>query len=115
MIIDNLFFNLSILASTIPLFFFFQAADGIRDFHVTGVQTCALPIFSWRRCWPSTSIITTGTVHTAAWARPHRVDRPDRLRRCPADGWYDVTVSAGSSANTRRLPEMTAFLAPTRD
>src|SRR5690606_39434492 len=28
------------------LFFFFQAEDGIRDFHVTGVQTCALPILS---------------------------------------------------------------------
>src|SRR5690606_29122610 len=27
------------------MFFFFQAEDGIRDFHVTGVQTCALPIF----------------------------------------------------------------------
>src|SRR5690625_1677894 len=26
------------------LFFFFQAEDGIRDGHVTGVQTCALPI-----------------------------------------------------------------------
>src|SRR5215510_13864771 len=26
-------------------FFFFQAEDGIRDGHVTGVQTCALPIF----------------------------------------------------------------------
>src|SRR5690606_40741663 len=26
------------------LFFFFQAEDGIRAFHVTGVQTCALPI-----------------------------------------------------------------------
>src|SRR5690606_40860977 len=26
-------------------FFFFQAEDGIRDFHVTGVQTCALPIW----------------------------------------------------------------------
>src|SRR5207302_3859432 len=29
----------------IVFFFFFQAEDGIRDFHVTGVQTCALPIF----------------------------------------------------------------------
>src|SRR3989454_12649882 len=27
------------------LFFFFQAEDGIRDYKVTGVQTCALPIF----------------------------------------------------------------------
>src|SRR5688572_11995926 len=27
------------------MFFFFQAEDGIRDLTVTGVQTCALPIF----------------------------------------------------------------------
>src|SRR2546430_10258688 len=27
------------------LFFFFQAEDGIRDLTVTGVQTCALPIW----------------------------------------------------------------------
>src|SRR2546426_11645307 len=27
-------------------FFFFQAEDGIRDYKVTGVQTCALPILS---------------------------------------------------------------------
>src|SRR5947209_17878965 len=34
------------------LFFFFQAEDGIRDIGVTGVQTCALPIyegFAFRR------------------------------------------------------------------
>src|SRR5579883_2855356 len=30
-------------------FFFFQAEDGIRDFHVTGVQTCALPIWGGTR------------------------------------------------------------------
>src|SRR5256885_9231758 len=29
-------------------FFFFQAEDGIRDYKVTGVQTCALPISAWR-------------------------------------------------------------------
>src|SRR5256885_9282688 len=28
------------------IFFFFQAEDGIRDYKVTGVQTCALPIYS---------------------------------------------------------------------
>src|SRR5690606_40166704 len=33
------------------VFFFFQAEDGIRDFHVTGVQTCALPILSNPRRW----------------------------------------------------------------
>src|SRR5256885_10273121 len=26
-------------------YFFFQAEDGIRDYKVTGVQTCALPIY----------------------------------------------------------------------
>src|SRR2546428_2302425 len=29
------------------MIFFFQAEDGIRDLNVTGVQTCALPIFTW--------------------------------------------------------------------
>src|SRR5256885_12852923 len=28
----------------VSYFFFFQAEDGIRDYKVTGVQTCALPI-----------------------------------------------------------------------
>src|SRR5436309_10308155 len=32
------------------IFFFFQAEDGIRDFHVTGVQTCALPILCASTC-----------------------------------------------------------------
>src|SRR6266487_7195600 len=31
------------------VFFFFQAEDGIRDGRVTGVQTCALPIFGSAR------------------------------------------------------------------
>src|SRR5256885_8562216 len=30
--------------ASISCFFFFQAEDGIRDYKVTGVQTCALPI-----------------------------------------------------------------------
>src|SRR5437868_9932228 len=31
------------------IFFFFQAEDGIRDRNVTGVQTCALPIYAFAR------------------------------------------------------------------
>src|SRR5207253_10019951 len=34
----------SVTGTIAPDFFFFQAEDGIRDGHVTGVQTCALPI-----------------------------------------------------------------------
>src|ERR1019366_6235268 len=33
----------------LSIFFFFQAEDGIRDWSVTGVQTCALPIYSTAR------------------------------------------------------------------
>src|SRR2546430_4861860 len=39
--------------------FFFQAEDGIRDLTVTGVQTCALPI--WMGPWSRLSV-TTWTV-----------------------------------------------------
>src|SRR5436309_4199532 len=40
-------YRLPVLSSVVKrsvFIFFFQAEDGIRDFHVTGVQTCALPI-----------------------------------------------------------------------
>src|SRR6266436_4756248 len=37
-------------------FFFFQAEDGIRDVAVTGVQTCALPIW----CTPKSVCLGTG-------------------------------------------------------
>src|SRR2546426_6161520 len=42
-------------------FFFFQAEDGIRDYKVTGVQTCALPIFHR---------IQQHSLHTALAPRP---------------------------------------------
>src|SRR5690606_40643975 len=45
--------------------FFFQAEDGIRDFHVTGVQTCALPISTGRR--RPADIVMLGTF--GVWTR----------------------------------------------
>src|SRR5207253_8678464 len=44
------------VCSRVFLFFFFQAEDGIRDGHVTGVQTCALPI-----CLPAAAQAITTT------------------------------------------------------
>src|SRR5256885_15476549 len=41
------------------VFFFFQAEDGIRDYKVTGVQTCALPICfaeGWRHWFAAAGI-----------------------------------------------------------
>src|SRR5690606_5929484 len=40
------------------LVFFFQAEDGIRDFHVTGVQTCALPICNLSQRNPARFLLT---------------------------------------------------------
>src|SRR5690554_7024827 len=40
-----IFFFVVFLTYIFIFFFFFQAEDGIRDADVTGVQTCALPIY----------------------------------------------------------------------
>src|SRR5262249_57323273 len=45
------------------VFFFFQAEDGIRDWSVTGVQTCALPICSISRA----SLLLAPSRRHAAW------------------------------------------------
>src|SRR5215217_8439502 len=61
--------------------FFFQAEDGIRDIGVTGVQTCALPIWprtgprSRRWWWPS------GSAGPGAGRRPRPGGRPRSGRR----------------------------------
>src|SRR2546427_3194522 len=46
-------------------FFFFQAEDGIRDLTVTGVQTCALPIW-----FPSVLVRRVYAVQAAQQAGP---------------------------------------------
>src|SRR5438046_4659333 len=43
------------MSSYSPELFFFQAEDGIRDWSVTGVQTCALPIYNVRSTCSSNS------------------------------------------------------------
>src|SRR5690349_23616332 len=86
-------------------FFFFQAEDGIRDLYVTGVQTCALPIWN---CKPgsqannvSTAPITTsipqprrgsgiprllgGTRSRNSRSEERRVGKECRSRWSPAD------------------------------
>src|SRR5699024_12101674 len=47
-------------------FFFFQAEDGIRDRNVTGVQTCALPIY-----WVNTTyVLSTSGLSTLIAINP---------------------------------------------
>src|SRR5207253_8558159 len=56
-------------------FFFFQAEDGIRDGHVTGVQTCALPISAVAHgtdCWRAgENDHPTGPAAAPWWFSPH--------------------------------------------
>src|SRR5256885_14751276 len=67
------------------MFFFFQAEDGIRDYKVTGVQTCALPICrrlhaKWRRGSHTGSVIVITRIFARKflpqnWREDHRVPR----------------------------------------
>src|SRR2546426_4313526 len=55
----------------ILLFFFFQAEDGIRDYKVTGVQTCALPIFgAGDLLWFHSSYGREEIAHRIRFAKP---------------------------------------------
>src|SRR2546421_1441301 len=70
---------------TLPVFFFFQAEDGIRDLIVTGVQTCALPISGEaRRQLPPESASTP----------------PSRRRRSPTPR-HEKSVPVGSGEGRR--------------
>src|SRR5688500_20247573 len=57
--------------------FFFQAEDGIRDYKVTGVQTCALPIWLRRPRRPSrpSSPHPSPTLPPRAPPRRHQIGR----------------------------------------
>src|SRR5688500_3922422 len=59
-------------------YFFFQAEDGIRDYKVTGVQTCALPIFERTPPELSADIVDRGIVITGGGSLLRNLDK--RLR-----------------------------------
>src|SRR5688572_32021873 len=75
-------------------FFFFQAEDGIRDLTVTGVQTCALPIWlrfvpiaiegmpvdEWLARLPKGTVLTGATSYFAGRSEERRVGKECRSR-----------------------------------
>src|SRR5258706_3800600 len=71
-------------------FFFLQAEDGIRDWSVTGVQTCALPI-STRTLQPAEWRLLKQRAErlgprAAKFELPHRTSRqPSPIRRCASE------------------------------
>src|SRR5256885_10021100 len=59
------------------LIFFFQAEDGIRDYKVTGVQTCALPIFVQGRRVAGADSFAVGNIAPHGRGGPDREGFPD--------------------------------------
>src|SRR5207302_5307467 len=74
---SNLMLSSRLCPKANPRLFFFQAEDGIRDFHVTGVQTCALPILSCRQ-WRVRAI---STASCALVTKPTAMVRRSEERR----------------------------------
>src|SRR5256885_9032523 len=105
--------------SEMCLFFFFQAEDGIRDYKVTGVQTCALPILflsghanpyiqsigrgiDWPGLWPGCPplrmthqlLASTLTLEKSPYWRKRfrtRTSKASRLRRSAASSTITMT------------------------
>src|SRR5690606_41185895 len=85
---------------------FFQAEDGIRDFHVTGVQTCALPISERGRITHDESLTTA--LHRAVRAGlasaavdPHRL--PDQPLERVGIGFVILTQVDRPRSEERRV------------
>src|SRR5438093_1117808 len=71
--------------------FFFQAEDGIRDWSVTGVQTCALPIWAAGAAWDVARAAARGDRRVALvdlWLESHRLHEVVGLS--PAEGIVDA-------------------------
>src|SRR2546430_9511748 len=81
--------------------FFFQAEDGIRDLTVTGVQTCALPIWA---VVPSpvhrTILLVTSDPGSALAQALHAIPNV-HLRVAANDGSYTDSMTRGRSEERR--------------
>src|SRR5690606_40413069 len=75
----------------------FQAEDGIRDFHVTGVQTCALPILQFLRGGEIALVVALSKV-TEVWLALD-TDAGDR-----ADWTADALTRLATNARLEELP-----------
>src|SRR5437764_14486102 len=83
--------------------FFFQAEDGIRYTSVTGVQTCALPI------WPCTSRrIAAATAASETAARSHRTAAQIGRASCRER----VEASVGEAASKKKIRKSRRTLRP---
>src|SRR5205823_7224046 len=103
---------ISCLISMSSHFFFFQAEDGIRDKLVTGVQTCALPIFATRPDWCISrqriwgvpiAVFFCADEKCGEILRSKAVNRAvvELFARRGADAWYDTEPEQIIPAGTK--------------
>src|SRR3712207_7301819 len=82
--------------------FFFQAEDGIRDIGVTGVQTCALPIWGWVRITAIHTRVCNAEMRNWVFVRVE-TDQPGLF------GWGEATLEwktrgvVGARSEERRV------------
>src|SRR5690606_40843061 len=78
---------------------FFQAEDGIRDFHVTGVQTCALPISTTSQAQPEPNRVPAALANCSLNAsKPPKVES-----MAPAKSPLGEPPPSGLSTSQKRL------------
>src|SRR2546429_7027378 len=91
------------------VFFFFQAEDGIRDVAVTGVQTCALPIYERQRS-RSGGAVECPRDHSVAWPAEHiwqreKLASPSNPSASTAWPGRSSGCSCGKRSKRRAVPE----------
>src|SRR2546425_2914038 len=99
------------------IFFFFQAEDGIRDKLVTGVQTCALPIFTFRLRYNAAPVAERHGPHSdavgaggaSAGPPPATIARPG-VRRTKGHpwNWFSSGTDWPRTEKSGRAPMKTA-------
>src|SRR5256885_4745266 len=85
------------------LFFFFQAEDGIRDYKVTGVQTCALPIFGSERVVQGYNVMGVAKAALEASVRYLAYDLGKENIRVNAVSAGPIKTLAASRSEERRV------------
>src|SRR5438046_8395239 len=91
---------MSYTCSFLYFFFFFQAEDGIRDWSVTGVQTCALPIFISPPRWRNEWVRSPGSSSSAASRSRTSLPRPRSEERRVGKG---VDVGGGGVIRKKKI------------
>src|SRR5437588_1206014 len=100
------------------IFFFFQAEDGIRDHCVTGVQTCALPIWSVplpHGIGKAVRIVVFAQGDDVAKAKAAGADfagGTELIQKIQQEGWMEFDVALATQAMMGQVSRLGKVLGP---